>query len=54
MTADIFTIPTAATREWPSTRARRLLWAEDMDTPIYAAMCAEYGRPTPPGGGGGQ
>lgn len=44
MTADIFTIPEAAIHEWPSTRARRLLWAEDMDTPIYEAVAAEYGR----------
>jgi hypothetical protein len=44
MTADMFTIPAAARIEWPSTRARRLLWAEDMDTPLYDAVAAEFGR----------
>lgn len=44
MTADMFTIPECATREWPSTRAWRLLWLETEETPIYDAVAAKYGR----------
>lgn len=40
----MFTIPEAARVEWPSTRARRLLWADTEPTPIYDAVAAEYGR----------